>query len=129
MRAPRSSSVCGATRPSACWDLSLLRPERREQDDVADVVDVGEEHQHPVDPDAETSRRWQAIFQGAQVVVVDGHRLVVSGRTLTCLVLEPGALLVGVDELAEGVADLASRDDRLEALDETGKLAVVARER
>ena len=45
------------------------------------------------------------------------------------LVLEAGPLLVGVDQLAEGVAELPAGDDGLEALDQPGPAAVVAGQR
>jgi hypothetical protein len=93
------------------------------------VVDVGEQHQQPVDPDAEPARRGQAVLEGAHVVLVDGHRLLVTACLLGRLLVEAGALLDGVDELGERVADLTSGDDRLEPLDQPRHLAVVARER
>ncbi len=73
-----------------------------------------------VDADAEAAGRRQAVLERAQVVLVDGHRLVVAGGLGRGLRLEGAPLLVGVGELAEGVADLAAGDDRLEPLDQPG---------
>ena len=44
------------------------------------VVHVGEQHHQPVDADAEAAGRRQAVLEGPQVVLVDGHRLVVARR-------------------------------------------------
>jgi hypothetical protein len=80
------------------------------------VCGVGEQHHQAVDADAEAAGGRQAVLEGPQVVLVDGHGLVVAGVLLRGLVLEPGALLVGVDQLGEGVAQLAAGHDGLEAL-------------
>ena len=66
------------------------------------------------------SRRWEAarIAQGADVVLVDlGHGL---GVLVGDLGLEAGALLVGVVQLGEGVADLKAADVELEPLHPVG---------
>ena len=94
------------------------------------VVRVGEQHHQPVDADAEAAGRRQAVLERPQVVLVDDHRLVVAGRLLPGLVLEAGPLLVGVDELAEGVARARGRRrSPSKRSTMSGQLAVVARER
>ena len=49
----------------------LLRAQGREQDHVADVVGVSQQHHEAVDADAKPARRWQAVLEGPQVVLVD----------------------------------------------------------
>ena len=51
---------------------------------------------------------------------IDRHRLVVTQGPLRLLLLEPGPLLVGIGQLAEGVAELPASDDRLETLHVAG---------
>src|SRR5919108_1548221 len=83
--------------------LVLLGPERGEQDDVPDAVRVRQQHDQPVDADAQPARGRQPVLERPQVVLVDGHGLGVAGSPLPGLVLEPAALLVGIDQLGEGV--------------------------
>ena len=63
------------------------------------------------------------------VVLVDRHRLVLSGRGQTSLVFETSALLDGVVELAEAVREFAPGGVGLEALGEFTVATVTTRER
>ena len=89
----------------------------------------GQEHGQAVQPDAEAGGGRQAVLEGPQVVLVDGHGLVVAGRLGPGLVLEAGPLLVGVDQLAEGVAQLPAGHDGLESLDQPGPGPMVTGQR
>ena len=108
---PRSGTCTTSSSPTPS-----LGPHRREQQHLLDVVDVGEEHRHPVDAHAPASRRGKTVFQGRDERLVDGHRLVVSAGLGRGLLLEPKPLRRRVVELGVGVADLAAVDKQLEAL-------------
>ena len=51
--------------------------------------DAGEQHDQPVDADAEAAARRQPVLERPQVVLVDAVRLVVAGRGEPRLRLEP----------------------------------------
>src|SRR5687768_18024768 len=95
-----------------------LRPQRREQDDVADVLRAREIHEEPVEADADAARGRHAVLHGAQVVLVHPRRLEVAGRPQPRLRLEAPPLVDRVVQLAEGVRELASVREQLEALGE-----------
>src|SRR5918993_1215646 len=71
---------------------ALLRPQRGEQDHLADVVDAGEQHRDAVHADAEPARRWHAVFERPQVVLVDDAPICVAGLLGGLLILEPQSL-------------------------------------
>ena len=52
------------------------------------LAHVGEQHDETVDPDAEPAGRRQAVLEGAEVVLVDGHGLVVAAGARRGLRLE-----------------------------------------
>ena len=54
----------------------------------------------------------------AQEVLVESHGFFVAGGLVAGLLLEAAALVHGVVQLGEGVADLLAHDDGLEALDD-----------
>ena len=89
-----------------------------EEDDVADAARAGEEHGEAVYSHPLSCGRGQSISEGADVVFVDfGHGL---GVFVVDLGEEAVALVVGVVELGEGVADFEAADVELEALDPVG---------
>ncbi len=69
------------------------------------------------------------MLEGAQELLVDRHRLEVSGGVRGGLLLEAGALVVGIGQLGEAVDELAAVDEGLEALGELGVLAMASRQR
>ena len=104
---------------------SLLRPQVREQQDVANRWLVGEQHHHPVDPDAETGGRRHAVFERADIVGVEEHRLLIARTLARRLLAKPRGLVVRIVELRETVGELASADEELEAVGDE-RIAVVA---
>jgi hypothetical protein len=58
------------------------------------------------------------VLEGADVVGVVVHGLFVTSRLPLDLVTETRRLIVGIVELAEGVAELATLHEELEAVDE-----------
>src|SRR5688500_15387272 len=62
------------------------RSQVREQDDLADGGDAGQEHGQAVDADAEAATGGQAVLEGGEVVLVDAVGLLVAG----CLELPLG---------------------------------------
>ena len=101
------------------WGFGLLGAHEGEEDDVADGARAGEEHGEAVDADAFAGGRRQAVAEGADVVVV--HRPWLRRRgPFGHLGFEAAALVGGVVELGEGVADFEAADVELEALDPVG---------
>ena len=84
-----------------------LGPQRREEDDLADRVDLGQQHDQAVDPHAHPTRGRHAVLEGADVVEVDVAGLGIAGGLGPGLVAEAGQLLDRVVELAVGVGQLA----------------------
>src|SRR5688500_10763318 len=93
-----------------------LRPQRRKQDDVADVLRAREGHEEPVETDADTTRGRHAVLHRAEVVLVHARRLEVAGGPQPRLRLEAPPLVDRVVQLAEGVRQLAAVREELEAL-------------
>ena len=93
-----------------------LRSKGGEQDDLADRVDPGEEHRHPVHADTESTGGRHAVLECAEVVLVDGAAFGVAGLLGGLLLLETGALLDRVVQLGVAVGELAAVDEEFEAL-------------
>ena len=75
----------------------LPQAHEREEDDVADGRGVGEEHGEAVDADAFACGGWEAVAEGADVVVVDGgHGLFVALFFLLELLGEAVVLVNGI---------------------------------
>ncbi len=95
--------------------------EQGEEDYVADGAGAGEDHGEAVDADAFAGGGWEAVAEGADVVFVYfGHGFFVATGFFEELGGEAGALVVGVVELGEGVADFEAADVELEAFDPVG---------
>ena len=87
---------------------------------------LAEQHDQPVDPDAEPAGARHALFERAHVVQVDVARLGVAARLGPRLGLERRELRHRVVLLGVGVAQLEARDDQLEAFDVVRVVAVHA---
>src|SRR5438034_1053412 len=117
---PRTRPPCVAPPAavnSACWRTNGVavrtprtprtRSAMREQDHLADRRLIGEEHDEAVDANAFTRCRRHAVFERANVILVEPLRLLVAARPLLFLLLEALALLRGIVELGIGVRKLA----------------------
>ena len=113
----------------AGFGLLCLRTQEREEDDVADGFGVGEDHGEAVDADAFAGGGRETVAEGADVVFVHLMGFIVAAFFFGHLLLEAGALVVGVVELGEGVADLEAADVELEALDPVGLVGLFLGER
>ena len=100
--------------------LLIQRFHRGEQDDFADGIAAGEEHDAAVDADAHTARGGHTVFHSIEEVLVQHFGLVVAALTLLHLLHEAAALVDGVIQLGVGIAHLAAADEELEALGEPG---------
>ncbi len=80
----------------------------REEQHVSDGRRVGEQHDQAVDAEAHAAGGRHAVLLRAQVVLVDPHRLVVAGVLRGDLRFEAAALVDRIDELGEGVGELAT---------------------
>ena len=115
-RAGRAPRLPGPARRAAGAGPGL-GPHRREQDHLADVLGARQQHDQPVDADAEPAGAGQPVFQRAHVVEVDVAGLGVALGLGPRLGLEGGQLRAGIVLLAVGVAQLEAGDHQLESLD------------
>ena len=107
----------------------ILGLHRGEEDDVADALGVREQHDGTVDPHAHAARRRQPVFQRVDKVFVEGVRFLVALILFTGLIREALALVERIVELAEGVGEFPSVDEKFEAVSHIGVLFVALRER
>src|SRR5262245_9166479 len=70
---------CSAGLRLAVSPVSRFRAHVREQDDVANRRAVGQQHDQPVDSEPGPRGRRQAVLEGADVVGVVVHRLLLAG--------------------------------------------------
>ena len=116
-----TSSFLGCL-PAASFRLRLvlLRHVQRlhcgEQDDVADGVCAGEEHDGAVDAHAHAACGGHAVFERGEEILVEHFGLVVAAFALLDLLHEAFALVDRVVQLGIGVAHLAAADEELEPL-------------
>ena len=97
---------------------AIFAPKLREEDDFADGALAAEQHDQPVDADAQAAGRGHAVLQRQQEVFVQHLHLVLAGRLATRLLQEALPLVEGVVQLRVGVAHLQPGGERLEALHE-----------
>ena len=86
-----------------------------EEQHVADGSAVGHQHDHAVQAEAQAARGGHAVFKGVDEVLVD-LGVDALGLAGSDLLLEAAALVDGVVQLGEGVAELAAVDEELETL-------------
>ena len=118
LRRRRGSRPAGGGTSNSASSQTGLGPQRREQDDLADRLDLGQEHRQPIDAHAHPAGRGHAVLEGADVVEIDVTGLGIAGRLGCGLVTEAGQLVDRVVQLAVGVGQLTSTDDQLEPLDQ-----------
>src|SRR6201994_699125 len=109
--------------------MSRLRAHDRERNDVTDGRDLSQQHDQPVDAEADARGRRQPVLERPDEGQVGGHGLGVSAGGQRGLGLEPLFLLVGVVELAVAVGQLPAPDEQLEAVGGGGGLAGLAGQR
>ena len=102
---------------------------QREQDDLPDARDVGEEHEEPIDPDPQPAGGWHPVFERLEEVLVERVGLVLAGLARPLLEQELGALLVRVRQLRIARPELHATDDGVHVLGEPRVVAVRPRER
>ena len=101
----------------------------REEDDVADGVCAGEEHDRAVDAHAHAARGWHTVFEGGEEILIEHFGLVVAAFALLDLLHEAFALVDGVVQLGIGVAHLRAADEELKALGQARVLGAALRQR
>src|SRR6184192_3183136 len=94
--------------------LSMAGTQTGEQDHVADRGLVREDRDQPVHPEAHAARRWEAVFECGEEVLVHRMRLLIAGGASPRLVFEPASLIIGIIQLRERVSDLLSGEEELE---------------
>ena len=88
----------------------------REQQHVANGSLVSEQHDHAVDTDADAARGRHTVLEGAHVILVVLHGLVVAAGLLGHLGGEALGLVDRVVEFGERVRVLVAGDDQLKAM-------------
>ena len=91
----------------------------REQQDVADRSLVSKQHDHAVDTNANAARGRHTVLEGAHVVLVILHSLIVAAGLLGHLGSKALSLVDRVVELGECVGVLVAGDDQLKAVSQT----------
>ena len=77
---------------------------------------IRQQHDEPVDADAEPGGGRHAVLERADVVGIEVHRLDVAGRAAPDLLAEALGLVLRVVQLREPVRELAPVDEELEAI-------------
>src|SRR5678816_1282443 len=127
---PAATPRCRCACPTPCdADPASLGPQMREQQHVADRRLVGEQHDNAVDADTEARGRRHAVFERANIVRVEEHRLLVSGVLARRLLPKPRRLVVRIVELGETVGQLATAHEELEAVRDEWIAVVASRQR
>ena len=106
----------GALMGSTNASRSVLRPHGGKEEDVADRCLPGEEHDQPVDADAEAAGGRHARLDGLDEVLVHGRRFLVD-LAAQGLLVQGLPLEHRVVRFAVGVGDLRAVDEELEALE------------
>src|SRR5262245_19418990 len=123
----RGSAVRGSVWPQALLSFSL--PHEREQNHISNRWTVREQHHQAIDADALPAGRRQAVFEGADVVLVHLVRFEIAALAVLRLRFEAAALLQRVVQLAEGVGDLEAGDIEVEALHRVRIAGLLLRQR
>src|SRR5438477_12972494 len=93
-------------------------------DNVPDRWAVGQQHDQPIDANAEPAARGQPILEGDDVILVERLSLLVARRPRLHLRLETGPLVLRIGELGKRVGNLPAVDVGLEALSEPRVAAI-----
>ena len=127
--------------------LIIVRLHGRKEDYLFYIVGIGEKHAEAVDSHAPASRRWETVLERRAIAFVKEHGLIVAGSfilglkkhsnferilvraekissSVTYLLLKRPALHGRVVQLRVRVCKLLLAAESLEALRETGDLAV-----
>ena len=114
---------------AATWGILILWTQSWEQNDVANRIGIGQEHDESVDADAATGRGRQAVFERLDEIVVHWICFFVALEFFLDLVEEALTLVEWVVELVKGVAELDTADEDFESIDEIFIDVVSARKR
>ena len=93
-----------------------LRPHDGEKDDVANGGHLGEQHDEPVDADADAGCGRKSVLERPHEGGVGRMGLDIASRGRRGLGLKTFVLLVGIVEFAVTVGQLSPGDDELEAI-------------
>lgn len=90
---------------------------------------VGEQHDHTVNTNTQTRRRWQAVLQRGHVVFVEEHRFVIARCFRINLITEALRLIFRIVQLAKAVADFTAADEEFETVSDFRVLVITTRQR
>src|SRR5213075_843642 len=91
-----------------------------EQDDVADMGLIRQDHHEAVEAQSDAARRRHTVLEGPDEILVQLLRFLVPGGAQPGLLLEPPALLLWIIQLAERVRHFPLVDEQLPALHSRG---------
>src|SRR5690606_16376702 len=99
---------------------SVFATQMREQQNVADVGRVGNDHHQTIDANAATTCRWHAVFECADVIGIVIHGLLVAGILGGNLCLEAGSLVFRIVELGETIGNFTTHHEQFKAFCDAG---------
>jgi len=107
----------------------FLGPQGGKEDHIADTRAVAQKHGEAIDADPAAARRRHAVFERADVVRIEKHRLFVAFGFRLGLPLEALGLILGVIEFGKAVGQFTTGDIEFEALGNARMLIRGARKR
>lgn len=101
-----------------------FRLHHREEEDFSKVLGAGEEHDESVDADSAAAGWGHSAFQGVEELFVHGVGFIIAFAALAELLFKPFALVDGVVDFAECVANFSAEDIAFESAGESGSVGV-----
>ncbi len=108
--------------------LFRLRAQLREEDNISNRLGVGQQHHQAVNANTLSCCRRQAVFQGADIILVHGVSLFITRLFLHQLLDETFTLIIRVVQLGESVRQLTTNDKELKTIDNARVVIVLARQ-
>jgi hypothetical protein len=92
----------------------------REQDDLANRLLIGQQHEQPVNSDAKSTRGGHAVLERLNEVFVEDVSFFVAPGACFDLLGEARTLIDSIVEFGEGVRHFDPANERFETLDQVG---------
>lgn len=89
---------------------------QREEDHVTDRSLSGQQHDKPIDADADSGGRRHAVFERSHVVPIRFRNLLIPAGSFGDLRFEARPLIVGIVEFGEGVRNFHACAEKLVAI-------------
>ena len=96
--------------------LFIQRLHGREEQNITDRNTIGQQHNQPIDTDADAACRRHTVFKRGEEVLIHIGRFLIPGCFQRRLMLKPRTLVNRVIQFAEPVGVLAAQNEQLEPL-------------